>query len=680
MVDLLVEKLNYLTHKRTKKIQLSKNKRPLKKWISPSLVNSIRVRDKLHKKLIKQPNNIQLNNQYKTYRNILNNLIKQSKTDYFNKKFDEHKNNSKKTWQYINELLDTKKNTKSINIEAKVLNKYFAEVGETFARKISDDINNIPIPQSQTNPCDKSIFLSPTNATEIQKIIDQLKNKATPGADNFTGAFIKQISHFITSPLEFIFNKCLSSGYFPKKFKEAKIIPIPKSGDLSKPENYRPISLLSNLSKILEKILKLRLMSFLEKENIISDNQYGFQAKKSTNDAVIHLNKIIYDNFNENKKSLAVFMDLSKAFDTIPHNILLNKLDESGIRGSVNKLFSSYLSDRKQYLTLNGQTDIQSTSHFGLPQGSVLSPILFLIYVNDLLKLNLRNCTTLSFADDTTLVFSGNSWEELFNNANNSLKIVQKWLQDHILTLNTDKTKYITFSPNITGQPPISLDLRMNTNKTNTMNEEQEIKSLERVQTMKYLGILVDQHLKWNKHIEYLCSKLKYVIHIFYKIQKIKNLDIIRKVYYAYAHSLFQYVIEVWGAAFDTHLKKVFILQKHIIRAALGRPRLYSSREIFIELNVPTLRQTYIKRVIRYINKHRNQFKIHTTPYNIRANSTNTFNIHLIKLTICRHQLQYYCNYLINKIPLDFVNRNITGNLNRIIQEWIDRNIYFKLI
>jgi len=203
-------------------------------------------------------------------------------------------------------------------------------------------------------------------------------------------------------------------------------------------------------------------------------------------------------------------------------------------------------------------------------------------------------------------------------------------------------------------------------------------KTLERVHTIKYLGILLDQHSKWNKHIDYLCSKLKYLIYIFYKINKIKNIDIIRKIYFAYAHSLFQYINEVWGAAYDTHLKKLFILQKHIIRAALGRPRLYPSRDIFLEFKVPTIRQNYMKNIILHINKNKSNIPAHITPHNTRPN--NRFNTELIKLTICRHQFTYYCSYIINKIPNNFIDKQITRNLSKSIDYWIEHNIFFKLV
>jgi hypothetical protein len=680
MDELVDNFLNALTNhikRHTKVAHIPHKKIPLKQWISQGIINSIRKRDKMHSQLRKQPFNIRLKEEYKNYRNTLNKLIKDSKIKYYNDKFHLYKGDMKKTWECIKELTNSKNKEFQPKLEASVLNKHFATVGQTYAEKLIQN-NAINIPESNSISPINSFFMTPTNAAEINKFIHELKPNSSPGADNLGGTCLKKISKFITQPLELIFNKCFELGYFPRKFKVALIKPIPKTKDLENPSNYRPISLLSNLSKIMEKIIKVRLMDFLNKNNFIAGNQYGFQKNKSTKDAVLHLTDIVNRDFDNNKKTLAVFLDLAKAFDTIPHCILLNKLELSGIRGVTNDLFASYLTDRLQILKLNNKTDIQNIKEFGLPQGTVLSPILFLIYVNELLKLEIPNGITLSFADDTALIFSGSTWNETFNFANQGLSMVKSWLNCHILTLNANKTKYITFSPNRSGQPPEDLSLSI-CSHNNHNNTNCTCTSIERVNSIKYLGVTVDQHIKWDIHIQNLCLKLKYLISIFYKINQLKDLNIIRTIYYAFAHSLLNYNIEVWGAAYDTHFNKLFIIQKHIIRAALGRPRLYPSRLIFEEIKLPTLRQTYVTNLILFINKNRHLFTARTIPYNIRPTTLNPFNTQFTSLTSCKRQYMYQSNRLINKVPDYFINERIAKNRLKFIKAWVRQNYYFKI-
>lgn len=679
LVDKFTFKINENINKFTETINYSHKNRPLKKWITPSLISAIRKRDTMHIKLKKQPFNIKLKQDYLNYRNILNSLIRKAKNDYYNNKFTEYKNNSKKRWECISELMGKERVYQEPKIDPKILNSYFVNVGAEHAKKLLDSVNyiEIPVPQSLNAPPVDSMFLNPTCVNEILEVIGELKNSASPGVDGISTHCVKLISEHIVLPLEHIINRCFSVGYFPRVFKSAKIIALHKSGDKANPENYRPISILNSFSKIMEKIMKRRILNYLDTNNFLEKNQFGFQHGKSTTEAIILLTRLIDENFNSKQKTLAVFLDLAKAFDTVPHSILLKKLDKCGIRGLCNDLLKSYLQDRKQTLNLNGTSVTDHSSSFGLPQGTVLSPVLFLIYLNDALKLTIPHCTQISFADDTALVFSGESWRQVYQFANEGLKIMKNWMDNHILTVNLKKTKYITFSPTLAGQPDDSLQLKMHTDP-HCLNTGLNClcQQIEKVNSIKYLGVVVDRYLKWDFHMNYLSSKLKFLVYSFYKINQLKDLDVKRSIYFAYAHSLFQYAIEAWGGAYDCHFNKIFTLQKHLIRAALGKPRRYPSKKLFEELNVPTLRQMYVTRVVLHLNKDRNNLEIRNIPYQTRSLALNNFNINLIKLVVCRHQFTYLCNIYSNKIPIKFINSKITKALIREINLWVGQNIY----
>ena len=236
----------------------------------------------------------------------------------------------------------------------------------------------------------------------INKIIYNLPPKSSSGCDGISTKLLKVIAPVIIKPLTLLINQVLNTGTFPDKLKIAKVIPIFKKGDPSLFENYRPISLLPAISKVLEKIIALQLSSYFEKNKLLFDNQYGFRPKHSTEHAALELIDRITPKMDTNEIPLNIFLDLSKAFDTIDHSILLNKLKYYGLKGSTLNLFQSYLSNRKQYTEIEDTTSTILPIQVGVPQGSILGTILFIIYVNDLPQCS-NKFDFIMYADDTTL-------------------------------------------------------------------------------------------------------------------------------------------------------------------------------------------------------------------------------------------------------------------------------------
>ena len=354
------------------------------------------------------------------------------------------------------------------------LNEYFVNIGSQLAASI------------QTSPLHFSNFLKktymnsfaffPTNACEVTNVISNLKNKHSFGVDNIPVSILKCSMLSIPEPLAAVINNSLNSGIFPDFLKIAKVTPIFKSGDKSDFQNYRPISVLPSISKVFEKIVYNRLLSYLQSNNVLCDNQFGFRKNHSTYMALIELYDKVSLAIDNNEFSIGIFIDLSKAFDTLDHSILLKKLEHYGIRGMALEWFSSYLSNRKQCVSLNGVlSDFKSITH-GVPQGSILGPLLFILYINDIV-----NCSEklffMLFAGDTNLFVSCREIMHLFDIVNIELSKLSDWFKVNKLSLNVKKTNYILF-----GRKRLTLS------ETNNICIDGQ--RIERVERTKFLGVL----------------------------------------------------------------------------------------------------------------------------------------------------------------------------------------------
>ena len=272
----------------------------------------------------------------------------------------------------------------------------------------------------------------------------KIKLKSSTGHDKLSNKLVKEIIQPIARPLTHIFNLSLSTGVVPDIFKLAKVIPIFKTGDKCNPNNYRPISLLPAFSKILEKIVHKRLLKFLCKHNIIYPQQYGFLKGRSTEQAMADIILMISNAIDNKSLSLGIFLDLSKAFDSISHKILLQKLSRYGIRGVSLKWFNSYLSGRLQYVLNDNVTSSSQSINAGVPQGSVLGPLLFLLYINDMPLIS-TVLNYILFADDTTAIYNSPSIDDLFLTVNAELSKLNNWFAANELLINVSKTNFVIF-------------------------------------------------------------------------------------------------------------------------------------------------------------------------------------------------------------------------------------------
>ena len=437
-------------------------------------------------------------------------------------------------------------------------NDFFSQVGPNLASEI--DNSNLDYNTYLKDRNDASFNFSRISEVDILNISKMLKPKVSSGADFISNKLLQEIAPIIITPLHYLINLSLESGYVPKELKLAKIIPIYKDGDKHEFTNYRPISLLSSFSKLLEKVVSRQILGFLNAHNVLYKHQYGFRAKHNTSHPVVHFTNKIYNALNQkpSANTLAIFIDLKKAFDTVDHTILLNKLEHYGVRSKANDWFKNYLFEREQFVTVNGINSQNVIVKCGVPQGSVLGPLLFLIFINDLP--NATEFFTLLFADDTTFQVSGFDTPHLFEVANHELQNASNWFRANKLTLNVKKTKFMLFSGHNKVNEAQNLNLQINGKNVDQIGNSCKEKYF------KFVGHVLDENLTWEGHLEHLVKKLASAN---FAVNSTKNFlpsHIRKTVYYSLFDSHLNFGNILWGCAADKFLKKIDTLQKRCIR------------------------------------------------------------------------------------------------------------------
>lgn len=460
-------------------------------------------------------------------------------------------------------------------------NDYFTSIASNLVLNLPSTNNDHKYYLNTPNV--NSIFLRPATTNEVISTIYALNNKSTHHSEVPMKVY-KQFSSLLAYPITVIFNMN-EFGVFPDILKMSRVAPVFKKGDTYSTNNYRPISNLNNLNKIFEKLIYKRLYSFLDRNNILSTNQYGFRKGLSTEDAVNYLITNVYNYLNVHQYVGAVFLDLSKAFDTISHDILISKLEYYGIRGKCLNLLESYLQNRHQYVCVNGTKSCLKPVSLGVPQGSILGPLLFLIYINDLPSVvNYSDC--LLYADDTTLFYNESNLNLLCKRLSEDMELVHNWLTSNKLIINTNKTKFLVFTnKNI----PPNTSLTFNNFEINLSYDH------------NFLGIHLDNHLSFKQHIRLISGKVSKTIGILCKIKNFVPSNILRTIYFSLIQPYLSYGISVWGAARKSNIKPLATLQKRSVRLINNSNYYDHTNPLFYNLNILKLGDMYKIRCLKYM-------------------------------------------------------------------------------
>ncbi len=533
---------------------------PIEPWMTYGLVVSRRTKAKLKKEAIQTGHWTK----YKIYRNIYNRTLKKAKLISMEHKIKRNHGNSREIWKTVNSYIhktksdnegpqkiikDNKEITHTKEI-AQAFNNYFTEVGPKLAKLCS--------PQSEIvgkllgeRKSTQFNFKQVTKA-EVMKVISKMEPKKSTGHDEISNKVLKAISNGILTPLTIIINRCIKDGTFPKEWKLAKVIPIHKKGSKEDMGNYRPISLLPTMSKVIEKILDKQIREYMEENNYFTPNQFGFRKEHETGHILMKAQEKIAQDKRNKETTIGVFLDLKKAFDTVDHQILIKKIGHYGINTN---LIKSYLQNRKQYMDIKGCISGQRTITHGVPQGSILGPLFFILFINDL-PLASEMCTLL-FADDTTLLLSGKDKEELITNTNNNLRRIKTWFDSNGLTVHAGKTNYMVFNTRKRSQ--------FNGNIKYGKDTLERIGEGEANETTKFVGIYIDELLKWKTHINKTKYKITNNLYILSANKHTIPTRIKILLYNSFIKPHMDYGIELWGKQGQAIMSK---LQKKAVRIA----------------------------------------------------------------------------------------------------------------
>ena len=566
------------------KIKKNSKKHSFKQpWMTNEISNLIAEREKFRKLAKQHPYDMKIEKSFKRYRNAVINEISKAKKSYYKAEFELCKSNANEKWKFVNNILNRKsvldptpsfleigdKKIRSLPEIANTFNCFFTEIGEGLAKSLPPSTTNFQDFLTKNDDTPDFNFLEVSNEITLE-IIKNSKGKKAAGIDKISMSIIKENREILAPILTYLINLMIRSSKFPSNQKIARVKPLHKKGAKSDPNNYRPISILTAVSKICEKVLAMQLRLHFENNNLFYENQFGFREKKNTSLAISKLMENLYQSFNDSEIKQGVFIDFSKAFDTIDHNILIKKLPFYNFTPKAIELMKSYLSDRSQFVKLGDEFSTQRKVSIGVPQGSVLGPILFLIFINDLIK-SAPELEYILFADDTNIFCS----EPHILKAN--LHKVEDWCLANRLILNSTKTFQIIFkAPNKVLKDPNIYDLQLCS------------KDISIIPSTKFLGVEIDSNLNFKTHISKICKTLNYILLLLRSARPYLDVKTMIDLYYTFFYPHIIYGIEFWGHASQCDLNQILLLQKSALRVILNiHPRGHVSSNFQVHKIMP---------------------------------------------------------------------------------------------
>lgn len=625
-----------------KTVNINNKYRRRSPWVTPQIMRLSREKDLIYKLTILFPSNMEIKLKYKTLSKTIQKAVKFAKKEYYSNLLDRCCKNQKNYWAVINrtigkqnpvmkELVVGDRNVPVLGNEIFISN-YFNEYFRDSVARLVDELSLDSRDFSCSSNTVKSFAFLEFTQEVVMNAISSLTNKSSFGSDGISAPLVKENVQFFKGPLTYLFNESIKCGKFPDILKTGIITPVFKSGLKSECSNYRPICILPTISKIFEKCVVKLILAYLDQVKFFSVNQFGFLKDRGTDGALYEHIKYITETLEAGRLAAAVYFDIRKAFDTVDHSILLKKLYACGIRGFMYNWFKSYLSDRKYMTKINGVVSDAIISQHGVPQGSILGPYLFLIYINDLCNLNV-NGRIYSYADDTVLVIDSRYTHILQSLVQNDVNKIMQWLNDNRLVLNTEKTKYMIYT----------LQQLYGDDKIFSISIGNRI--LKRVHEIKYLGIFMDTKLTWHKQTLYLARKLRKLNYLFYYLSQIFSIKHLHRLYFALYQPVLSYSIVIWGGAAKAYINPLQVMQNSILRCIFHNKKPQDIKPL------PTVKQLYEIQLLNFVFKNRFRFSISKRISKTRTDSEEFACLPRYNKYHTRIQCRYMGAKLFNSLP-----------------------------
>jgi exonuclease III len=627
-------------------------------WITREVKNLMKERDYYHKKAMKTNQEIYWSN-YKRLRNAVTGKLRKEKSIYYSSQLT-GKQDSKQMWSTLNDLLPKKKNTTSTryqNLTATAFNQYFTQIPSTLCKHFGNTL----LPLIMTPRVNRDFALNDVSSSFVHNELRELKGSKATGLDGIPAKLLKDGASVIAKPIAHLINLTIRSGEIPLEWKEAKVIPIFKSGKRNEENNYRPISVLPLISKIMERSIQTQLVAFLTENNVLSVHQSGFRKNHSTETAVIHVVDHILQHMDKQQVTGAVFVDLKKAFDLVDHECLFYKLEHYGIRGQTMSWFRNYLTNRTQRVNYANELSPSRVLNYGVPQGSVLGPLLFVLHINDLPKC-LLSCSISMYADDTIIYFSGSDTNEIMETLQNDLDRVAQWMTSSRLVLNYSKTKVMLFGT------------KQKLGRFGDFTIQLQGKLIERVPKFSYLGVMLDEQISWKEHTEEICNKVSKRLGLLSRIRSCLTIDASKCVYNSVVQPIFDYTDAVWSelpAGCSQSLQK---LQNRAARIILQRESSRNTFDILNWVDLSTRRQ--IHKCVLVFKCLNNLVPEYLSGYFVKNSNIHSYNtrrkddLHLPKpnLSLGKRSFIYSGSLLYNNLPDRIKKAGTLSNFKSLIQ------------
>ncbi|CAK1585022.1 unnamed protein product [Parnassius mnemosyne] len=653
-------------------------------WINNKIIKACEYRDNLFFQWIKNTNNMILKLKYNKARNNANALIQKTKNKNTKSEIISNKNNTKNLWSILNRLTGRIKSSIDDGLERSFGNNNNSskDVANKFAVTFNNSVKQIiskcpePLLDKKTYAVSANVSMRFRSAEpkSITKILKSLNSNKAPGVDRIRAIDVKKMCDKISLTIAKLINACILTGKYPKLLKTGIVRPIHKKGSQVDYLNYRPITILPTINKVVEKYVGTQIQHFYANNSILTCNQYGFQPHKSTTQLLSTFTDSIYNHLDKKEHILVVFVDYSRAFDTLRHDKLLQSLNDSGVRGNLLTWCENYLHDRSYQVRISNVDSFSVLVTEGTAQGSVLGPLHYLTYVNNLSNA-IKQCELYQFADDTCLVATGRNIEDALTRLQSDFDILVKWSHDVGLVLNSNKTKliYISSSKN---RSTFRLKLIAHNHQClhlkQSNNTQCNCDTIEQVSKYTYLGLVIDDRLNWKEHINHVSDKLRVILAKFSIIKSKIPYKTLLLLYKSLAESIISYGLSSYGRTSKTHLDNIFSLQLRILKKIVPikiKDTFKDYRKLFAFCKILPIHEKVELTLLSQYYFTENLQKLHKN-YSIRRQDNLRLQLPSYNNLYGKKRLNYIIPYLINIIPNPIKEKITYKNLKNILKQY----------